>query len=875
MAPKYKPRFLHYLTLAFFLLLFSCSIEKNTPLSVGYHNLTARFNVHFNGYESFNKGIDKVEASHEDDYTQVLPVYILPNENSVGSISPDMDRTQKKAMKLIELHSITVKPEYKSKDLSSRQREYLKKNEYNNWVDNAYMLIGKSYFYQLNFSLALETFRYVTREFEGDPIVNDAKKWMALCYIENNSLKDAVNLLDELGSVRKMPADQKASINAVYAHYFIRQNDYASAISKMKRALKKPEGKDQKMRFTFILAQLYQNTGNNRKAYENYRKVIKMNPPYEMTFNAKINMAGSFEKGLMDEASILDQLKKMLKDDKNLDYRDQIYYAIGNIYLKDGDKREAIRNYLLSASYSTDNIRQKTRTYITLADLYYERPDYIMAQSYYDSAFTILEPDYAEYDLIEAKSQNLNDLVGAIRTVELKDSVLKLALLPRAEINRVIDQIIANVEQKEREEKLLEQQRAQALQLSQMNQIGTTNQGGGWYFYNPTAKSFGIREFKTKWGNRKLEDNWRRSNKKVVTEDQSIELAGTEEGKDEKKLSNKSRDYYMQDIPLTDSAVTASHEAIKEALVNIGLIYKNQFNEQQLSVDAFEELIERYPNDEITLNAYYNLYLIYRGQDEAKANRYKSVIVSQYPESKFAKALTDPEFYKEMERQEKEGPLLYENTLALFQQGNYQQVIRNADMALKKYKDPELAVKFNYLLTLSYGKTTDPLYFRQKLQEFIDDPANKSLAPMAQKTLNYLDSQKPEVKEEQEEEIAQEIYNEGPSLPHKVVIAMNKGADQNQLKFNLFDFNLEKYEDANLEVAINALNDEYLVAVIAPFKNEEQAIAYYMDVVTNKDVLKDVKARGKEIFYISESNFNVLSEDKSLERFLRFFNQNH
>ena len=867
-----------YLAVTFLLLLtFACSTEKNTPLSVAFHNMTAHYNIQFNGSESYLKGLRKIEDAHEDNYTEILPVYIVPDENAAGTVAPDMERTQKKAMKVIELHSIKVKREYKKGDLTQKQRDYLKKNEYNKWVDDAYMLIGQTYFYQRNYSLSLETFRFVLREFENEPVTVEAKLWMAKANIEEQEFGEALNILNDIDTRRKVDEKVKSQINAVFAQYFIYQNEYENAIKRLKKALKKPGGKTNKMRYTFILAQLYQKTGNNGKAYNMYEKVIKMNPPYEMTFNAKINMAGTFEKGNESGDDILSQLYKMLKDDKNLDFRDQIYYAIGDIYLKEGDKTNAIENYKFSAGYSVDNNRQKARTYIALADLYYEQPSYIDAQAYYDSAFTIIDTDYKDYDIIEAKSKNLNELVESIKAVKLQDSLQYLASLSIDDRMNVIDEIIAGVEAKEREEQLAEQQRLQDMQLNQINNLNNTaaNRTNAWYFYNPTAKSYGQKEFRTTWGQRKLEDNWRRKNKKISVHDQLAYGEGnTKTEEKDKELNNKSREYYMQNIPLTDSAMEASNEIIKEALVNIGLIYRNQFNETELSIEAFLDLIRRYPNDNITLNAYYNLYLIYKESDPAKSNMYKNTIINRFPNSNFAKVLTDPNYFKEIEKQEKESQVFYEKTFNLFKQERYNEVINNANYALNRYKDVDLIPKFKYLRTLSIGKTSDAGSFRKALNEFINEPENGDLIKSANKILSYLDNQNPEVKNEQETEIAYDLYSTELEKEYFLIISLPIRENLNQLAFNIINFNLDNFDKQNLSVNQVDFDGNLKLVKIDMFKDLDAAMKYYNTISSDQSVFKEVNANEANIFVISAGNYNTLIKDKTLSRYLIFFENN-
>ena len=342
------------------------------------------------------------------------------------------------------------------------------------------------------------------------------------------------------------------------------------------------------------------------------------------------------------------------------------------------------------------------------------------------------------------------------------------------------------------------------------------------------------------------------------------------------ELSNKSREYYLRNIPLTDSAMLKSHETIKESLVNIGLIYKNQFNETELSVKAFEDLTARYPNDPVALTGYYNLYIIYREDNPSKAESYKNIIVSKYPDSKFAKVLTDPEYFKEIERQEKEGPLFYEQTLDLFNNENYARVVQNADIALVKYKNTDLIPKFKYLKTMSLGKTSDTETFRKALEEFIKDPENKELAGRARIVLNYLDNDRPEIKEKQEAELAREIYNIAPDQNHYLVVMINANANLDQLAFNVINFNLDNYDQLNLNVEKATLNAQYKMVQVGMFKGQDEVMKYYNGILENANsILVDVNARENDIFFISMENIRTLKQDGNINRYQLFFNANY
>ncbi len=616
-----------------------------------------------------------------------------------------------------------------------------------------------------------------------------------------------------------------------------------------------------------------------------YSKVIKMNPPYEMTFNAKINRALAYEKGFGSVKEIEGQLSRMLKDDKNSEYQDQIYYALGNIAYKEGNIPKAIKQYKKSVQYNINNPAQKTRSYLTLADIYYEIPEYVNAQAYYDSAVALINVDYPRYDIIYAKSKSLNSLVKEINTVNLQDSVQRLAGLPNDELLAYIDNLIEQVKKKEKEEILRKQEQALNKQFgSDMGTGGRTTQQGfsegvQWYFYNETARSLGFKEFKLKWGNRKLEDNWRRANRSVISFGESISTEDSdfitdEEAKSSKVLSNKSREYYLRNIPLTDSMLGVSHKLIETALYSMGLIYKNELKDYEKAIESFKELIKRYPDTEYLLTTYYYLYDIYLKEDnKAMVEMYKNRITSQFPSSTYARLLNNPDYFKEIEEGQNKIHNYYIETYSNYLNKNYNDVIQQTEYAIETYPDNKLVPQFAYLRTLSIGRTRDIKTFKEELYKIISAYPTTEVAEDAKNIIAYLDKERPDIKEEEEKEIAEALYEYSENTEHYFMLILEKGTDANQLMFNIINFNLDNFDELNLKIESSELNSKQNIITVLSFKNMTEAVNYYNRSCSDNIFFKDVDKERVSKMLISKSNLNVLRTDKSVSRYLKFFNE--
>ena len=865
--------------------LAGCSTQKNTPTTRFYHNLTSKYNVLFNGSESYNKGMKKMEDAFQNDYSGILPVFLYGDPDVAKAIASDMDRTIKKSSKLISLHSITVKPKVKdTKTLSQKEREFFSKKEFNNYVDDAYLLMGKAYFHKHDFGLATETFSLLMNDFKNDPVVNETQLWLARTYNETGQYKDSEEILNLLLHKEDFPKKLLSALYATYADFYLKQGDYNPAIEYLEKTLEQKLRKNNKIRYTFILAQLYEKTGNLKKATDLYGRVIGMNPQYTMAFNARINRALTYQEGFGSAGEIEQELLKMLKDDKNIDYRDQIYYALGDLATKEGNREKAIDQYKKSVQYSVKNPDQKARSYLTLADLYYNIPDYVNAQVYYDSAVVMLDPSFKNYDLIRAKSANLTRLVTQWKTYVLEDSVQRLAALSQPELLDFIDKIIQNVtreeelkRQQEQERLLAEQYGNESVNQNYLTQSGQTA-GGKWYFYNDATKNMGYKEFKMKWGNRKLEDHWQRQNKSMAVFSTGTESNEKEEKEatPEKELNNKSREYYLRNVPRNDSMMQASHKRLENALFNMGLIYKNDLKDNSKARESFNELLKRYPLSEFRLPVYYDLYTMFKEEgDQANMNLYKSKIVSEFPETVYAKVLTNPDYLKEIEAEEKKIIRQYEECYDLFTLGNYPEVITRATQALKDNPDDPLVPQFDYLRALSVGKISDTKTFRDTLNRIVSSYPGTEVCDAALNIIAYMNKEHPELLEEEEKVKAENLYQYNEETEHMAALIVNKKSNNNQLTFNILNFNLDNFDTENLRIETVDINPMQSLFLVKTFRNKTDAELYKNRIRSDEKVFRDYDNPAVEIVTISSENLKILLEDKLPDRYLKFYQEHY
>ncbi len=876
-------------------VLVCCAPTKNTPIRRGYHNMTSHYNVYFNGNEAYKSGLQSIYSSHDENFTLILPIFVYSDKEAALTSYSDMNRVIEKSEKCVRKHSITVKPNSSKKPKNDKQKAFQNKKEYVRWIDDAEMLDGKAKMIKQDYFAAIEQFTYIIHQYDDQDTKVEAYIWLARCYTEMEKYDQANDFINTVtGDMSKVSKKMLAPLACTQADILLRQKRYSDAIPFVETAINSiRHNRQDKVRLMYILAQLYQLAEDNRKASEWYQKVIDKSPDYQYVFNAKINKASIYNSESGNSDQLQRDLQKMLKDDKNTDYLDQIYYALGNIAYNEMRDDEAIWYFKQSIATSTVNNNQKSISYLTVADIYFEKPDYSNAQLYYDSALIDLPHEYPNYQEIRRKSENLTDLVNCIETIHREDSLQKLAKMSEKERNDVINKKIQEVVRLEQEEKNRESEaRNEIIQAQQMSRENT-QAGGKWYFYNPSSLSLGQSEFSKKWGNRKLEDNWRRSNKTVTEWDDMEQIADAESQEDTKGgLDNKKPEYYMVDIPLTDSAYAVSEQKEEKAYFDLGVVYKDKFADYPLAVEAFLDYLRRYPESDQNVVALFNLYKTYLLQkDYANADIYKKRVINEYPETDYAKILNNPDYYKELERADNELNFMYQATYRFYLNNECDNVASTFAYVDSAYPDSKLMPKFALLNTLCSGKSTDSLTFEANLKEFIKKYPKSEESGFAQDVINALNRKPHEIEEKTEDQLLAEqklaeqmaydsldvsLYNFDESEMHYYIVAVDKRKlEESRVRFALIDFNDAYFDFMNFDVSNNKFSEDYALVIVERFKNAKMAQNYIESVIIAGEVFESIISDSYKQYIISKSNLDKLLEDQNVDRYNKFFDLNY
>ena len=863
-----------------------CSVEKNTGATRAFHQLVSHYNIYFNAKESYKAGIRQAWKQYKPDLNRTLPVFPLENEQTAGLMTSQMDRVVKKTSKLITYHSITAKPK-KNPHPSPKEKAFYKLPEYNKWVDDSYLLMGKAQYLKNDLESAAITFNYIIRRYPDKKVVTEARIWLMKTYDRQGNLRNAEMVLAELQKQEKeegIPEALLQEYHAAVANHYLLQGKQEAAITELEKAYGFSRKKRDKAHLAYLLGQLYEEKEDGQKAVEYFQKVLHNNPVYDMRFSAQVKIAQNSGLANADIKEIKKTLRKLLRDEKNKEYRDQIYYAFGKVSLREGKEDEALDYFLKSAHASVSNNTQKGLSYLTLAGLYFGHEDYKHAQIYYDSAVTFLPGDYPGFEGYRSKSKSLNRLVRYTDEVALQDSLQRLARMSREERLAVIDEIIRKEEEKERRaaeaNKVEPYSQGRALDTRQ-RYLGEIARGGKWYFYNPTALAFGREEFLKRWGKRPLEDNWRRRNKVTMSFETASQDSVTLIPSDQARSTSnrKSRSYYLRQIPLNDSLMALSHAKRQEGLFESSLIFEEEMHDHQRALRNLETLVKDYPNGEYTLPAYYNLYKIYKETGQtALADKYKAMLIARFPESEQAKILKDPEYYKKVNEKRKEAEERYAQVYDLFERGEYAKVIAAADAALKDSLDPYLRDRYLFLRALAMGKSSDPKVLKDQLEWVADTVQDAQIRDRAKSLIALLKKENPVVKKEEDERTARLNYKFSPADEHFLVLLVPKGSvDLNELKFEIINFNTDQYPQKEFNVTVEKKDPlkGYDILIVRPLGNMKEAKKYEVAFNASSALLKILSQYGIHAFLFTKQNYEEFLRNKSVDAYRIFYKKHY
>ena len=909
-----KRHIIPLIAVAVLLLAAGCSTEKNTSQSRWWHSFNAKYNTYYNGSLAYIDGSLEKETGNKDNFTEMIPLYTVGNKTSKELGKAKYDVAIEKCQKAIKLHSIKRRPEWtKNRQKTERDVEWLNRKEYNPFLWKAWMLMGRSQFMKGAFDEAASTFAYMSRMYATQPaIYGRARAWLAKCYIEQDWVYDAEDVISKMRRDSMHWRAQK-EWDYTYADYYIHTQRYEEAIPYLRKVIRHEMRRKQKARQWFLMGQMEAALGHKEKAYQAYKHVVRLNPPYELEFNARIAMTEVMAGG--QAKKMVRRLKRMAASDNNKDYLDQVYYAIGNIYMNQQDTLKAIAAYEKGNTQSTRNGIEKGVLLLRLGDIYWTMERFSDAGRCYGEAIGLLDKERDDYKQLSQRSKVLDELVPYTEAIHLQDSLQALAKMPEAERNAAIDRVIEALKKKEKAERdaqaeanAEQQQAAQGGNTNTQNkpnntQNNTTSKQGLWYFYNPMAVSQGKEAFQKQWGKRENVDDWQRVNKTVVamdngemelTDEQRDSIAALEAQEDSVKNSLKDpkndphkREYYMEQIPFTEDKVAESNNIIKDGLFNAGVIFKDKLDNLLLSEKHLRRLTDSFPEYEKNDEAFYHLYLLYsRRNDKARATQFLDKLKTDYPESQWTVLLSDP-YYEENARIGVHlEDSLYAATYAAFKADRLDEVKGNTEISASRFPLGDNRDKFIFIGGLSKLNAGDATGCLADMEDMVKKFPKSRLAEMAGMIINGVKAgrklhggkfdigdvwaQRSVVMSDSDSIAARRFLAERDVNFSFVVAYHPDSLQENRLLFELARFNFTNFIVRNFDIVIDELNGLHLMKV-SGFRNYDEALQYARQLYGNAAV-STLTRKGRALV-ISDSNLELLGTQYSFNDYDKFYDE--
>ena len=877
---------------ALFLVVGACSTEKNTFINRTYHSTTAKYNGYFNAKELIRIGLDEYRYKAREDFNKILPIELFPSEEDVVDFYPVVDTAISKCQKVISKHS-----------MPTASKPSQKKSEHANWIDQNWMMIGYANYIRRDYGKALTTFEYVRKFYLNRPSTYSGQLWEAKTLIKMGDLPEATRTLQKIeqrrtlvrsldedsGSKSKLSKKKKKAakeekapelpkhfdfeLAKVKAMLALEKKDHKTAIEQLELALSKARKKEDKARLSFVLGQLYQIQGD-AKAREYYTMSIQKNAPFEMSFNAKINRSVVSN---LDNDEMIRELMKLAKEDRYLEFRDQIYFAMSKVELNRQDRDMA--KYYLSKSvfFSLNNPRQKGVSYEKLGDLSYEEKNYVHAQRYYDSSSQVIPETYFNAEVIRNKADKLASLVRDIDIVAFEDSVQMIALMSDSDRDKFIKDVIKQLQKEEKERKEREAIRAEQLRKLQQTYAEQNQKSGSkWYFTNPKAMQEGVEDFKRIWGQRENEDYWRLSNKPnrismsfVDNDSIPVDSLLASDVKTRVPLDDLSVEDLLSDIPLSDSAMNTSNNNLLAALYSSGMIYKEQLDEVKLGAIQFQRVIDHNIENEHNVLSAFQLYKINEGTGNSTA--YKTYILNNYPNSDYANYLRDPDYF--IKKKERDALALqdYLRSVTRFEQGLYYPVIHKADMVINEEPNNVYRKEYFLLKAMAMGQINrDKTSLLPVLEQAILEYPETEVAERSQVLIDLINNGVPPF--EDFEDLSSELFGYD-SKEYYVIVMLKEDQNSNSAGNNISNFNREFFGRLKLSSTVQLYNKETSLVLIKDFKTAPESLAYIRDFKKARRYVANMKEN--EIMLISRENFRIMLQQQKLAEYIKFYEKNY
>ena len=872
--------------LAFAWVFVGCTTQRDGRFYRAYHNTTSRFNGFHFARLAMEEADAKLAETHEEDWDEVIPLFLYGTEDQADFLYPLMERAIEKCSRVVDRHAMTPP--------RSQQKDF-KRPQLNRWIDDNYTLIGKGHFYKGDLVKAEEVFKYLQRKHKEPDSQVAAGAWLARTYMAMGNMVKANSALLKAVGERDASDELRADAFLVQAEFLLAQNNVEEAMRSIERAIPKIKPKRDRARPLFVLAQLKREYGSNREAIELFEEVVKLRTPYEMEFQARMQQALAFDRRRGDSEEIKELFFDMLEDDKNEAYRDQIYYALAQIELEELN-RELGMDYLRDAlAEDSGNRRPRMKSFLALADLHLEDRDYELAQAYYDSTLANMDEDHPRFAEVRNNARSLTELVEQLTVIVRNDSLRELCDLDDdaryARMEDIIEDLrLAQEAAAEEAARLAEE----ALEAS----MAVPGAATAFWPYNPRLREAGQSYFIDRWGDRPLEDDWRRSRKLngafSTIEDVADDVASTDLMGSGGELPTPEE--LLESLPCSEEQRATADTETATAVYQSGVIYKEKLEDTDNAIEAWVDLLDRFDESEEHPLAHYQLYRTYLFLEETEnyQNPFCATCNSQYwadqiallyPDSEWAQLVENPEFVDFEEQRRIDELAAYEaHLIRYYAQKDYQPLLTEINALLDTVPNHTQECRYRFLRAQCIGWLDGRVRGRDNyiaaLQEVVASCDSSDQAVAAAEILAGLGvggGDKPG-KGDKADAVPEMPdfgnFTDKPVLEHylAVVIPVREGGSD-KTKASLSDFNRQYFASANLKVTSNLLDRENQLVLVKQFARKDRAMDYFRVLTTNRESMIDLNTSGFKMFVIHTENYVELFKGKDIEGYLRFFQQ--
>ena len=878
------PSFFFFVSALFLLCLSACSNTRDGFMYRVYHNTNARFNGYYYAMEAMKEADVILKDGYEENWDEILPIFPPVDETTAQQVYPLMELAIEKCTNVVDKH--TMSP-------SRRNQKDIKRPELNKWIDENYDIIARAHLIKGDEEKALEIFQYLVRTLDYPDAQAWANAWMARTHMAMGDRVKASNTLIKAAQIDDVDDQSvRAYVFQVYADYHLKNEEVEAAIGKLEESLLYIDKNQDKARTLFILGQCYELIGQSQDAIERYNQVVELRTPYELEFYSKIKQAMAFDRRGGNSEPIVELLQDLLDDSKNEIYQDQIFYALAILAIEERRRDDGVDMLLESLLANTDNTRQRMKSYLLLGDLFMEDLDYTNAQAYYDSARTFMEEDNGRFDEVDAMADNLTDLVDNLVIIETQDSLLGICDLSVEERDDKIAQIIENLEAEEERQRLA----AEAAALAEMESAGDAGSGMFWP-YNSQLKVAGRRNFRDFWGDRVLEDNWRRSMKMLASFSGEVgDMSGPSLVGDKKKdvLGTEgipTEEELLAGLPCDSVERLNSIAMIAEAYYNAGLDYKEKLSDLENAIDTWTELVERMDDSDYHPTTYYQLYRTYLQREleenflspfcaSCNSEYWSALVLEKYPNTEWSILIENPEFADKQEMIKEEERIEYEERLMRYYSKAYQETLLECNEVIQHEATNNYLCKYRLLRAQCIGGLSayaggDRNAYYDALRDVVGECEESEEGAFAQQLLEDLgqqDVKEPIPSKEIQEEKVEVPWIHKPYLEHYfgMLVPVGRG-NVEELRATIADFNSEFYNSKNLRVTANLIDRNFQIVLIKSFVRQDYSLDYFEVFNNNEDILEKINTSGYSKFVISTENYVEMFKNKELDSYVLWF----